>query len=65
VKAIRIPEPTAWRPDAKTLLHFGTYQVPDDISAELAERAVAEGAAVAVEDDSAAIESARKRRGTK
>ena len=48
---IRIPEPSAWRPNAATLLHFGEYRVPEDISVELAERALAEGAAALVKDD--------------
>lgn len=43
MKTLHIPEPTSWRPDAQTLLHFGDYRIPLDISEELAARAVAEG----------------------
>lgn len=45
MKAVRISEPATWRPDSKTLLHFGTYRVPEDMSEELAARAVADGVA--------------------
>lgn len=49
MKAIRIPEGT-WRPDPGRLFHFGTYRVPEDMPEALAQRAVAEGVAVVVED---------------
>ena len=49
MKTLRIPEPTTWRPDGATLVHFGDYRIPIDISAELAERAVAEGAGTIIE----------------
>ncbi len=49
MKAIRIPEGT-WRPEHGRLFHFGTYRVPEDIPEALAQRAVAEGVAVIVEE---------------
>lgn len=49
MKAIRIPEGT-WRPEQGRLFHFGTYRVPEDMPEALAQRAVAEGVAVVVED---------------
>lgn len=61
MKIIRIPEPTTWRPDARTLLHFGTYRVPEDISADMAAQAVSEGVAVVVEDATEVIEARKKR----
>ena len=45
MKIIRIPAPNTWRPDARMLFHFGDYRVPQDMSEELAERAIAEGVA--------------------
>ena len=52
MKMIRIPEPLAWRIDAQTLLHFGTYRVPEDVSEEVAQTAIDAGVAeeVVVED---------------
>lgn len=49
---IRIPEPTTWRPDGM-LFAFGDYRVPEEMSEELAKRAVAEGAAVVLDDGDA------------
>jgi hypothetical protein len=46
---IRIPEPTTWRQPGR-LYHFGDYRIPEDMSLELAERAIAEGAAVLIEE---------------
>lgn len=46
---IRIPEPTSWRPDGSHLFAFGEYRVPQDMSQELAELAISEGAAVVVD----------------
>lgn len=48
MKIIRFAEKN-WRPDAATLISTGDYRIPEDMSLELAERAVAEGAAVVVE----------------
>lgn len=48
---IRIPEqPGTWRPDGARLFHFGEYRVPEDMSEELAKRALEEGAASVVGD---------------
>ena len=49
MKLICIPEPNSWRPEPGVLYHFGLYRVPEDMSDELAQRAVAEGAAQEVE----------------
>lgn len=51
MKQIRIPEGT-WRTDGR-LFHFGTYRIPDDMSEELAQRAVSDGVAVVVEEPEA------------
>lgn len=40
-----------WRPDAHSLFHTGYYLVPEEMPAELAARAVAEGAAEVVEEE--------------
>lgn len=48
MKILRIAQGT-WRPDANTLLHFGDYRVPLDMSEELAGRAVAEGVGSLIE----------------
>lgn len=47
MKVIRFAERN-WRPDARTLISTGDYRIPLDMSEELAERAVREGAAVVV-----------------
>lgn len=47
---IRIPEPTSWRADGSRLFAFGEYRVPEDMSQEIAELAVSEGAASVVEE---------------
>ena len=51
MKIIRFAEKN-WRPDAATLISTGDYRIPEDMPLELAQRAVAEGAAVVVEADS-------------
>ena len=43
-------ESASWRLDGKTLFHPGDYRVPEDIELELAQRIVAEGAGVFVEE---------------
>lgn len=48
MKIIRIPAPGTWRPDSRSLYHFGDYRIPLDMSEELAARALAEGVAVTV-----------------
>lgn len=62
MKTLHIPEPTSWRPDARTLLHFGDYRIPADISEELAARAVAEGVGTVTENKLAAPAPETKRR---
>jgi len=47
MKIIRFAERN-WRPDAQTLISTGDYRIPLDMSEELAQRALAEGAAVLV-----------------
>lgn len=42
MKTLRIASGT-WRPDARTLFHFGDYRIPLDMSEDMAARAVAEG----------------------
>lgn len=49
---IRIPEPTSWRCAGK-LYAFGIYRVPEDMSAEEAQRALDENAAERVEEPKA------------
>ena len=44
MKIIRIPAGT-WRPDSRSLYHFGDYRIPLDMSEELAARALADGVA--------------------
>lgn len=39
-----------WRPDAVTLIHTGYYLMPEELSPELAERAVREGFAEVVDE---------------
>lgn len=58
---IRIPEPTSWRPDGQRLFAFGEYRVPQDISQELADLAVSEGAAVVVKEDDESSAKATKK----
>lgn len=65
MKMISISEPNTWRPDGKTLLHFGTYRVPEDMSDELAARAVAEGVAVEVAEVVDKVDEPTKARRTK
>lgn len=48
MKVIRFAERN-WRPDSRTLISTGDYWIPRDMSEELAERALREGAAVLVE----------------
>lgn len=62
MKAIRIPEPTSWRPDANHLFAFGVYRVPEDISEEFARRAVSDGAAVVVDDEAAEPQQPRRKK---
>jgi hypothetical protein len=50
IRVIRFAEKN-WRPDARTLISTGDYRIPEDMPLELAERAVAEGAAVVVDAD--------------
>lgn len=56
-----------WRPDESTLVHTGDYRVPQDMSEDLAQRALEEGAAVAVDEPSdppqGETEEAQPRRG--
>lgn len=54
MKTLRIREPLAWRPDARSLYHFGDYRIPADMSEELAAQAVADGVGELVEDKRAA-----------
>lgn len=49
MKTIRLSERN-WRPDDATLVHTGDYRVPQDLPEALAERALAEGVAVLVEE---------------
>lgn len=49
MKTLRIPEGT-WRPDDASLYHFGDYRIPQDMSEDMAKRAVAEGVGSIVED---------------
>lgn len=49
MKTIRLSERN-WRPDDATLVHTGDYRVPQDMSEALAERALADGVAVLVEE---------------
>ncbi len=49
MKILRIPDGT-WRPDARTLFHFGDYRIPLDMSEEMADRAVADGVGTIVEN---------------
>jgi hypothetical protein len=51
MKIIRITaQQGTWRPDLRTLYHFGDYRVPLDMSEELAARALAEGVAELVRE---------------
>lgn len=62
MKVIRFAEKN-WRPDATTLINTGDYRIPEDMPLELAQRAVAEGAAVVVQAAADATpEAATKRR---
>jgi DNA polymerase IIIc chi subunit len=57
MKRIRFAEKN-WRPDDRTLISTGDYRIPEDMAPELAERAIAEGAAVVVvEDDERAAQA--------
>lgn len=47
MKVIRFAEKN-WRPDDRTLISTGDYRIPEDMTPELARRAVEEGAAVVV-----------------
>jgi len=53
MKVIRFADKN-WRPNEATLISTGDYRIPEDMSLELAERAVREGAAVVVEPVAAA-----------
>jgi hypothetical protein len=72
MKIIRF-QPNNWRPDAATLISTGDYRIPTDMSEELAERALAEGAAALLSEEpetkpsTAALETkpARRVRDTK
>ena len=59
MKTIHFPDRN-WRPDDHTLIHTGAYRVGEDISEELAARAVREGVAVAVADEAKAEPPKRK-----
>jgi hypothetical protein len=48
MKVIRFADKN-WRPNEATLISTGDYRIPEDMSLELAERAVRDGAAVVVE----------------
>jgi hypothetical protein len=50
MKVIRFAERN-WRPDARTLISTGDYWIPRDMSEELADRALQEGAAVLVSEE--------------
>ena len=55
IRLLKSWRPGGWHPHGYTLLfHPSLYRVPEDISAELAERAVAEGVAERIEVDKAA-----------
>lgn len=54
-----------WRPDAATLVSTGDYRIPEDMTQELADRAIAEGAAVLIVEEQAPPPKAGAKQTTK